>query len=447
MTNNTFCPVPWMHLSSKTNGEARFCCNGTQGPNKGLLRKPDGSIYNFKTDNLVEMGNSQMMKDIRLAMLDDKWHDECYRCRIEEESGFKSRRHYELAEHNDYLNFETAKAMTNPDGSLTKPNNLSYLEFRFGNNCNLKCVMCYPSESSSWYDDYRKINNTDHFMDNGKKISLVDENGNTVKKIAEYDWSESTSFWEQLEANIPYLKKIYIAGGEPLMIKRHYDFLEKAIELGYAKDIVLNYNINGTLVNKKILDIWSHYNFVFIGLSLDGIGKFNEWIRFPTNWDQIVSKLELIENTPRNIHVAPATTLQLWNINHITDIYNYFIFESQFKKIQKVRMRPYINVHFLHSPHMHSIQAVPKKAKEMIVEKILQYSNNLPEPIDDIQEVNFPQLKKTLQNIVNFMNQQHTYSMYKGKILHFVDKIAEIRGTHFKYIDPELYQYLINEED
>ena len=43
--------------------------------------------------------------------------------------------------------------------------------------------------------------------------------------------------WELLEEWIPNVKRIFMTGGEPTIIKRNLDYINKIVETGYAKNI------------------------------------------------------------------------------------------------------------------------------------------------------------------------------------------------------------------
>ena len=57
----------------------------------------------------------------------------------------------------------------------------------------------------------------------------------------------------------PNLKQVYFAGGEPLMIKEHKQFIEEIIRQGYQDKILLRYNSNGILVDEDLIDLWSKF--------------------------------------------------------------------------------------------------------------------------------------------------------------------------------------------
>ena len=97
---------------------------------------------------------------------------------------------------------------------------------------------------------------------------------------------------------IPNLKQVYFAGGEPLMIKEHKKFIEEIIRQGYQDKILLRYNSNGILVDKDLIELWSKFKKVKFAISMDAIEKRDEYIRFPTDWDTVEKNLRMLDETP-----------------------------------------------------------------------------------------------------------------------------------------------------
>ena len=77
-------------------------------------------------------------------------------------------------------------------------------------------------------------------------------------------------------------------GGEPFMIEQHFDLLRHAVESGYAKNISIHYNTNGTIrPPKEIFDLWKEFKHCEVMFSIDGIFKKFEYIRSGAVWDEV----------------------------------------------------------------------------------------------------------------------------------------------------------------
>jgi hypothetical protein len=158
----TFCALPWIHLATRPNGDARLCCvTNASGAHTGdhtvgLVKKENGVPANFGKDTPLSAINNQYMRDVRLTMLDGKIPASCTKCFEEEDNGVVSKRLWELYSWDkDGLDFNELIDNTQVDGTI--PPVLRYLDLRLGHTCNLKCVMCSPHDSSRWLQDYEKL--------------------------------------------------------------------------------------------------------------------------------------------------------------------------------------------------------------------------------------------------------------------------------------------------
>ena len=149
-----FCPVPWVGLAVRTNGDYRVCCHANSSLSQGLLKDHMGQVQNASIATIKEIRNSEELKDVRKTILEGKWHSVCSRCKDDENSKLKSRRQSSIEEIRHSFNFEQALELTNIDGSINNEEvPLLDLDIRLGNKCNLKCLTCGPLDSSSWEKD------------------------------------------------------------------------------------------------------------------------------------------------------------------------------------------------------------------------------------------------------------------------------------------------------
>jgi hypothetical protein len=415
----TFCPIPWKFQAIRNNGDIRLCCQANITKNQGICAKKDGTNYNAKSDNLLEAFNSQLLKDVRLNMLTGKWSEECGRCKIEEESNIKSRRQNELEIWNFDIN--DAKKNTNADGTTElQP---VYYDLRFGNFCNLKCRMCGPTDSHQWYKEWEEFHNEDGFYDTtGKVLLQKDSKGRLFTDI--FNWHEKEIFWNQIRQSMSSLQHVYMAGGEPLLIERHYEFLETAVNNGHAKDIILEYNTNITTLPNRVLDLWKHFKKVKLGLSIDGIGDVFEYQRYPASWKNVLANLEkinLLVKNNKNISAWFATTITSYNLYHIPEFLIWKT-KSNLDYIKMSKKKPIITYHVQHQPYRTSIQSLPKNEKD----KVKIYYDNFINSLDDIEldDLLKTDIKNICNNILNFMYKQDRSSHWQEfiRFTNFLDK-------------------------
>lgn len=178
---------------------------------------------------------------------------------------------------------------------------IQFLDFRHSNQCNLKCRYCNPHFSNQWA---RELN---------YPITLMQA------PIEQYYDSLLTT----------NLIDLYWCGGEPLIIKEHYDVLERLINQGLSKNIGLRYNTNFTAIqykDKKLIDLWKNFKSVNLLISLDAVGQELNYIRSGSDWN-IISKnidaLLLQKDSISNLTVAFATTLSILNVWFLPALYAY----------------------------------------------------------------------------------------------------------------------------
>ena len=172
----------------------------------------------------------------------------------------------------------------------------SYFDLRLGNMCQLACVMCSPHDSSSWIKEW-KLQYPKY------KVVELKQDQHWDERNRDYTWYQKGGFLDSMKNQVQHIKELYFAGGEPLLIPEHYKILEFMVETDNAKNCVLRYNSNGVELPDKLFELWSHFKKVKFNFSIDGVGDKNDYIRYPSNWNDIVTNLHRLDNTPNNVIV------------------------------------------------------------------------------------------------------------------------------------------------
>lgn len=320
--NVLWCPIPWSHIAVKSNGALRICSHSQSGGNKNTLLQKDGKFLRIE-DLDSDVLNSDTLKEVRTQFLNNEWPEQCRRCRLECESGKRSRNQWEATMY-DFTK-EDAQAITQPDGTITESRVFS-MDLRLGNKCNLQCVMCYPGESNQWYKIQEEITGSKQFMIDHV---MYDADGHK-----HFEWCDEKNYYDLLLNHAEHLQKIKFGGGEPWLVKNHMYFIEQLIEKGYAKNIELEYSINMTVVPQRTLDTIEQFKFVKLCCSVDGYGEVNEAIRHPTKWSVVEKNLDLLDLAPDNSSVFTSTTVSILNIEHFVS-WMEWLKQREFDKINK----------------------------------------------------------------------------------------------------------------
>lgn len=295
MENKSLCKLLWMHLAIDTTGQVKPCCISTD-----IIRKPNGEAYNFGYDSLDEIYNSQDMIRIRQDMLDGKPIAGCSQCYVHEEAGGKSSRQSYNYDYRDV-----------PSDSAVADGNITSIDLRFGNLCNLSCRSCTPSSSSQLASEIAVL---------PKKILKY----HSLPDIDTNSWYQTETFTQNLDSQLENLEMVYITGGEPTVIKQNLDLMERLVASGRSNDVILKLNTNLTNTNKRFYDLLKHFKCVLIFASVDGYGNMQEYLRFPSKWSTIDANINRLLSLGDNVFVVPSPVIQTTNLSRITELLDYF---------------------------------------------------------------------------------------------------------------------------
>ena len=139
------------------------------------------------------------------------------------------------------------------------------VKIAISNLCNATCVNCNSGLSSAWATLRKE-----------KTFTIVDQT-----KIDSIDWGG--------------LVMLSFVGGEPLIDKKVFATLEKMIELGNT-DCFIDMVTNGSVeLTTKQIEILSKFNNVQMVLSIDGIEKRFEYMRYPLKWNKLLDNIDLFK--------------------------------------------------------------------------------------------------------------------------------------------------------
>jgi organic radical activating enzyme len=298
--------------------------------------------------------------------------------------------------------------------------------------------MCSPHDSSQWAADHKKV----YPLFQAKELK---EQMAWDRKDFNNFWHENPEFWKEMYAQIPNLRQVYFAGGEPLMIKEHKQFLEEIIRQGYADKILVRYNTNGLLIDDEIITLWKKFKKVKVGFSIDAVGDRNYYIRYPSDWDTIERNLHKLDNTPDNIQVSIATAIQILNIKHLPELAKWKI-QQNFKKVNFENVTGgieagggIVNMHLLYIPTFLSIRLLPQADKEEVRKSFGELANWLH--TNYRQDTDFwkknPYGWKRWLAILDFMDaEDHSDQLPAFK--EYITVMDQQRHTNFKDTFPEI---------
>lgn len=388
--------MPWLHLHVDTHGGVKACCEANI---------PFGNI---NQQSIEEIWQGESIRKFRKALLAGKRDNRCASCFKKEDSGKRSVRLETLAKFAHHLEWV---AQTDEYGASADSKPI-YLDIRFNNLCNLKCRTCWHGASSSWFEEAQIL------KQNFGKKAIVEASENSELLI------------NQLLNQKMEIEEIYFAGGEPLMMKEHYDLLEGLIANRQTKTH-LRYNTNLsilTLKDRKVLEFWEQFEQVTVSASIDGLGKQGEYIRKGLDWGNFLKNMRKIKSSSSHINLQIAPTISVFNILKLGKLHRYFV-EAGLIEVNAI----YLNV--LSRPDHFNIKVLPKAMKIEAAQSIEMHLVWLK-----TQEASYDIIAE-FESVIDYMNQEnweHQLSQLKTQ-LQLLDKM---RAENYQKVFPEFKKML-----
>jgi len=270
------CPLPWTGISVDPNGLVKNCA---------VSKQTLGSLEN---STIVEILTSPGAIEIRESMRNGVWHTSCGHCQqVESIDVDFSNRAYQLKLHKSL------------DDSIYEHNQhqLTQLDLRWNNTCNYACIYCSPSLSSQWAQEL------------GKKINIGRQN---LSGLKDYVYN-----------NLDNLKEVYLAGGEPLIIKENLEFLDQLYNRN--PDVLIRITTNLSNLKTGIYEKIKQFKNVQWEVSVEATEKKFEYIRYPGVWAEFENNLKQLVQEWSNESIGLTMNYFLLNSDSIIDAGEYLI--------------------------------------------------------------------------------------------------------------------------
>ena len=338
--HDKFCVLPWVSLETSPVGTVRPCCLAEEE-----IVDDAGVKFDLNTARFVDIQNSGYMQDLRQQFLDAKQPQTCRKCWREERSGRTSKRMHTL---------DRLKHMI-PDQPWTadaKP--LMFLDLKLGNICNLKCRICGSWSSSTFATE--ELANLAPGEDR--------KTNHHYTMLRQGAWPrENPNFWSEIDQVIDQIRYIEFTGGEPFMIREHFDLLQRLVDRGIAGQIEIHYNTNGTQWPEDAEDIWRHFKLVEIAFSIDDVGARFEYQRSNAVWTEVVEniqKFKLMRDSHANIQLQACSTVNVFNVLYLDQLAQWI----------DTQAFDFVYWNMMHEAYYFSINTLPESAKKYIAKHL-----------------------------------------------------------------------------
>ena len=335
-----FCVLPWVSLETSPIGTVRPCCLAEEE-----ITDIHGNKFDLsKSAELADIQDSNYMRKLRKQFLRAEQPDTCRKCWAVEDADGTSKRMHTLNRLKHII----------PDSDWTQdPKPLMFLDLKLGNICNLKCRIC-----GSWSSSTFAVEEIEFSPIAEKKT------GFHYQMLKQGAWAkDNQDFWEEIKNLSDQIRYIEFTGGEPFMIREHFRFLERIVDMGIAGQVEIHYNTNGTQFPDNAEDVWQHFKTVEIAFSIDDVGARFEYQRANAVWSEVESNIaQFIAMRDRhpNIQLQACITVNVFNVIYLETVANWADQQGF----------DFVYWNMLHEARHFSIAALPDTAKQAIVEKL-----------------------------------------------------------------------------
>jgi len=267
LKSKTFCVLPWIEKFQNLDGLNYLCCHSN------VPVQPDE------------------IESIRVKIHNQQPVSQCESCYKLDQQRVVSPR---LQESSRWLRDPEVKMLIE-QWQPGDPESTFFYDLRFDNKCNLACICCDPTASSLWAREL------------GIKIQ-----SQTVR-FAKDDMGQS--------------KKIYMAGGEPLIIDQFIELLDHISTQERQPEIVINTNLSR--VDPHMQKTLQQIKNLTLVVSVDAFGSVNEYHRWPIKWNKFINNLSWAKDIGCTIQfntvidaVSVINAADLVDIEHYCDLWN-----------------------------------------------------------------------------------------------------------------------------
>jgi sulfatase maturation enzyme AslB (radical SAM superfamily) len=243
--------MPWTGLMYNFDGEVKNCIRSA------------GSLGNIK-DQPIEQILVDNNTPKHVQIINKKPVETCHTCYDLE----RNKKSFEIISDRVFYIRELKN-----NSELYKQGNfdLQTVDVRWSNLCNFACVYCGPQFSSKWEEE----------------LKIYPDTPNEQQK---------ENFKNYIYDHADQLKHVYLAGGEPLLMKENLTLLEK---LKPTTNIRINTNLSK--VDTRVFDAVCKFPNVHWTISVESIEDEFEYIRYGGKWANFVDNLLMIKKLDHKI--------------------------------------------------------------------------------------------------------------------------------------------------
>ncbi len=385
--NTAFCPAPWTTFYIWGDGRVESCC---QSKNE---------LGDLNQDSIYSILNGYKAIKIKQDMLSGKQVAGCRACYPQDNTIKSENFNYKSTMRYDFLEFQenNSKEIYSDVNAFE----YRYADLRFRNTCNYACVYCGPLCSSLWAEE---LNQHDAL---GK---------DKIDDLIQYYLD-----------NISKINYLYIAGGEPLLIKENQIILDKLAEVNLNCNISVNTNLS-LIKNNKIYETLLKFKSCHWIVSFDDMEDRYNYIRYPGNWNNFYSNLLSLKNAVGVDNISFSMTYTSLNAKTIFQAIKTLTKEGFEKNC--------FNIYYVHAGQKKDFLDPRSLPQTYIDETVSIIKQNLIDNNTPLYNSKDERYNNQLNTLISFLNNN---SNYKSTLLQDLQILDQRRNLDSKKIFPDIY--------
>lgn len=222
------------------------------------------------------------------------------------------------------------------------------LSYRFGNQCNLACLMCESESSTAFNAESRILDGAEE-----KRIAhLLTADDQTLKDI----------------------QVLYLGGGEPSLSSECVALLDRLIAIGHTEIYVL-VNSNGSNPSSAFFERLKSFRGVYIGFSIDGRDSTYDFLRYPMTWPRLQKNLNLFAKEYPHFEFGVIFTLHVLNAANLPGFLKWWL---EFNGQHANRFKGF-EINGLSNPDFMRLQLIPQVTRDRVVKELKSVAESAPE--------------------------------------------------------------------
>jgi len=244
-------------------------------------------------------------------------------------------------------------------------------------------------------------------------------------------WYQEESFLiEDALYSVKDVTKINLIGGEPMLIKEVVSTLKRLVDGGFSRNIAITTITNGSVYNQEFCELMERFREAVFGISIDGVGAVNEYIRGGSSWSNVDSNINKILTT-KNSYLYANVTFQAYNMLHVVPLANY-CFSKGLRLMH----------HYLQAPAYLACGVMPLAARQEAVRRIDEFLGTCsPAELEELCRLHIYQMFDRVRISISAEPRQHDVDRLR-EFIAFTNDLDATRGESFAKVNSDLMRFI-----